>query len=169
MLYYGTSDMLQYLSSDTVIFNLTSYREDIPRLNLLPPLDKKLYKDGGRDFDLWYAQYIFDNDVIFYEFFKIVYQLYNGNDVFLVASSMDWSENMVESILKLIQQRYGYNGSLIDSFESYIYAKNNMISGFNPDGLYNLDMDKNRFSIMMTKINPDLLKLGTEDDNDAYK
>lgn len=162
MLYYGTSQILPYLNVDTVIFNLTSYREDIRRLNLLPPLDKRLYKDGGRDFDLWYAQYIFENEMVFYDFFQIVFQLYNGKDVFLVVSDMDWSENMVESILKLIQQRYGYNGTLIDSFESYIYAQNNMISSFSPEGLYNLDIDKNRFSILMTKLNPDILKIGEE-------
>ena len=29
----------------------------------------------------------------------------------LVVDSADWSENIIESILKLIQQRYGYNGT----------------------------------------------------------
>ena len=50
-------------------------------------------------------------------------------------------------MLKLIQQRYGYNAVLITSDEDYIYAKNNCYSDFAPGyGLYNLDIDKERFT-----------------------
>lgn len=163
MLYYGSSYILQVLNQDTVIYNLTSYKEGIPRLNLLPPLDKRLYKDGGRDFDMWYAEYIFSNDIIFFDFFKIVYELYLGHDVFLVIDiTADWSENLVESLLKLIQQRYGYNGMLIDSFDSYIYAQNTVTSQFDPRLLYNLDIDKDRFSKLIVRYNPKILQ--TEED-----
>ena len=154
MLYYGTSSMLPYLRYDTIVYNITSYREDLERLNLLPPYDNRLFDNSCYEFDVWYAQWIFNNDPIFFDFFKIIYNLYNGHDVFLCMDDGDWSENLVESLLKLIQQRYGYNGCQIDSFESYVYSQNNIESRFEDFGLYNLDQDKERFSLLWVQYDP---------------
>lgn len=163
MLYYGSSYCLQFLASDTIVYNLTSFREGLNRLNLLPPLDKRLFVDDGREFDILYAQWIFNNDAQFYDFFQIVYNLYLGKDVYLVMDESDWSENIVESILKLIQQRYGYNGTLITDMETYVYAQNNVMSSFDPTyGIYNLDQDKDRFSILLARINPKILNTGVD-------
>ena len=158
MLYYGMSSMLPYLNDATSVYNITSYREGLCRLNLLPPFDKRLFTDGCRDFDLAYAEYIFNNDYVFFDFFKIVYDLYLGKDVFLVMDDGDWSENIIESILKLIQQRYGYNGCLLTGFDSYIYAQNNINSSFESFGLYNLDQDKNRFSAIWMQLDPKIVE-----------
>ena len=87
---------------------------------------------------------------MFCEFFQIIYNLYLGYDVFILASSEDWSENILESLLKLIQQRYGYNAVRIDSDDDYIFARNNMTFDFDPRfGIYNLDQDKERFSYLI--------------------
>ena len=158
MLYYGYTNVIPILNTDTSIYNITSYNDSLRRLNLMPPCDLRFYKDGSRDFDILYADWILSNDVIFFEFFKIVYDLYMGKDVFLCMDDSDWSENMIESLLKLIQQRYGYNGCMIDSFESYVYAQNNISSRFEALGLMNLDIDKDRFSILLARMNPNLLK-----------
>ena len=158
MLYYGYSNIIPILRSDTSVYNITSYNERLRRLNLMPPCDLRFYKDGSREFDMFYADWILSNDIVFFEFFSIVYDLYMGKDVFLCMDDGDWSENIIESLLKLIQQRYGYNGCMIDSFESYVYAQNNITSRFESFGLMNLDIDKDRFSIMLAKINPNLLK-----------
>ena len=164
MLYYGEAYMLQYLSSETVVYNITSFKEGLVKLNLLPPIDRRLCRDGGRDFDMYYAQWILCNDNIFFDFFRIIFDLYMARDVYLVMDSQDWSENILESLLKLIQQRYGYNAAYIDSFEAYIYAQNNMISQFEPTyGLMNLDQDKDRYSIILARMNPNNLKCGIED------
>ena len=159
MLYYGTSSMLEFLASDTMIYNLTSFREGLIRLNLLPPLDKRLFINNAREFDILYAQWIFNNDNQFFDFFTIVYNLYCGKDVYLVMDDSEWSENIMESILKLIQQRYGYNGTNITDYPSYIYAQNNISSSFEPTfGIYNLDQDRNRYSILLIQRNPKLLE-----------
>lgn len=164
MLYYGTSNILPLLKYGTSVYNITSYREGLYRLNLLPPFDKRLYTDGCRDFDLAYAEWIFNNDYIFFDFFKIVYDLYLGKDVFLVMDDGDWSENIIESLLKLIQQRYGYNGCLITDFDAYVYAQNNIDSRFEDFGLYNLDQDKDRFSAIWIKLDPKALQIGVDED-----
>lgn len=157
MLYYGDISNLSYIPLDkTVVYNITSYNENLTRLNLLPPIDKRLYLDNGRDFDMLYAQWIFSDEIAFMNFFAIVYNLFMNKDVFLVISSgeEDWSENIIESLLKLIQQRYGYNGTLITDFESYIYASNYINSCFDPCCLGNLDLDKNRYLMLLCKYDP---------------
>ena len=53
---------------------------------------------------------------------------------------------MLESLLKFIQERYGYAAVKIESEEDYTFARGNFICDFNPEfGLYNLDIDKDRF------------------------
>ncbi len=159
MLYYGTSQMLEILASNTIIYNITSFREGLNRLNLLPPLDKRLFINNAREFDILYAEWIFSNDAQFFDFFKIVFDLYSGKDVYLVMDDAEWSENILESILKLIQQRYGYNGTLITDYPSYIYAQNNISSNFDPMfGISNLDQDKDRYTSILVRSNPRLLK-----------
>ena len=152
MLMYGEDrpDILSLKFSGTgIIFNLTSYKEGYNRLNLLVP-PNELGRFTDRDFDIVYANYVIGNDMVFCQFFWIIYNLYIGYDVFIIANPLDWSENILESLLKLIQQRYGYNAIKIDSDEDYIYAANYMTTGFAPGyGLYNLDQDKERFTYLI--------------------
>ena len=132
------------------VFNLSSLREDFITLRyLIPPNNIGRFTD--LEFDIAYMNYIMQNDSAFMDFFRIIYELYIGNDVFIVASSEeDWSENILESLIKLIQQRYGYNAIFVGNSEDYIYAKNHctedFISGY---GLYNLDQDKERFAYLV--------------------
>lgn len=150
MLMYGSAQATCIDFTDKgVIYNLTSMREGFITLHgLIPPNSIGRFTD--REFDIAYMNYIMNNDTVFCEFFQIIYNLYIGNDVFIIASDEDWSENILESLLKLIQQRYGYNAILITSEDDYIFAKNydnsNFASGY---GLYNLDQDKERFSYLM--------------------
>lgn len=152
MLMYGVGrdDILGIkFAGEGVIYNLTSLREGFNSLYLLiPPNDIGRFTD--RDFDIAYANYIMNNDNVFCEFFQIIYNLYIGKDVFIIVSEENWSENILESLLKLIQQRYGYNAVRIDSDDDYIFARNNMTFDFAYGyGLYNLDQDKERFTYLI--------------------
>lgn len=144
MLMYGTYENM----IDTgLVYNLTSMKEGYERLSLLVP-PNNIGRLSGRDFDLAYANYIFNNDAVFVQFFYIILALYNDMDIYLMVSNVDWSENLIESLMKLIQQRYGYNGVEIKSQEDYIYYRNSMkdLPEFNPFyGIHNLDMDKERY------------------------
>ena len=99
MLMYGESrdDILGIgFAGMGVIYNLSSLREGFNTLRLLiPPNEIGRFTD--RDFDIAYANYILNNDAVFCEFFQIIYNLYLGYDVFILASSEDWSENILES------------------------------------------------------------------------
>lgn len=145
MLFYGNGN---YIVEEAIVYNLNSMKEGFPRFQyLIPP--KELGKFIDRDFDIAYYNYLFGADIVFKEFFDIIYTLYTGQDVYiLIDQKMDWSENIAESLFKVIQQRYGCNAIQINSFEDYIYI-NNYTEGstFNPYfGLYNLDIDKERYT-----------------------
>ena len=136
-------------SGQGVVYNLTSLKEGYNRLRLLVP-PNSLGKFTDRDFDIVYANYIFGNNYVFAEFFQIIYNLYIGLDVFIIYSESDWSENILESLLKLIQQRYGYNAVLINTEADYLYAVTSMNFEFAPGyGIFNLDQDKERFTTLI--------------------
>ena len=155
MLMYGKASVYRTVDfvGSGIAYNLTSYSEGFYQLlNILPP--NNLPRSTERDFDIQYANYIMNNDLPFIEFFSIIYNLYLGIDVYLVVDDdQNWAENILQSLLKLIQQRYGYNGVYIDSDEDYIWCRNYGVGKFDPGyGLYNLDQDKERFTYILENI-----------------
>ena len=150
MLMYGPASAADIkFGGKGVMYNLSSMREGFISLQaLIPP--NTIGRLTDREFDIAYANYIMSNDTLFCIFFQIIYNLYIGKDVFIIVSTEDWSENLLESLLKLIQQRYGYNGVLINTEADYLYATNSMNFGFAPGyGIYNLDQDKERFTTLI--------------------
>lgn len=148
MLFYGSFKCTN-IPQNTIVYNLTSLNESLPRLRLLVPPGNVGYLDS-RDFDIAYMNYIFNNNNVFIEFFQIIYNLYMGNDVYItIIDGIDWSENLIESLLKLIQQRYGYNAYRIEYYADYQEAIKHH-SDFDPGyGLMNLDMDKQRYTMLL--------------------
>lgn len=65
-------------------------------------------------YDIEYANYIFNNTQQRIEFLNIVYNLQIGNDVLIMIGNYPGMYEMGESLLKLIQSRYGYNGYFIN-------------------------------------------------------
>ena len=150
MLMYGPASAADIkFGGKGVMYNLSSMREGFISLQaLIPP--NTIGRLTDREFDIAYANYIMSNDTLFCIFFQIIYNLYIGKDVFIIVSTEDWSENLLESLLKLIQQRYGYNGVLINTEADYLYAATSMNFGFAPGyGIYNLDQDKERFTTLI--------------------
>ena len=150
MLMYGPASAADIkFGGKGVMYNLSSMREGFISLQaLIPP--NTIGRLTDREFDIAYANYIMSNDTLFCIFFQIVYNLYIGKDVFIIISTADWSENLLESLLKLIQQRYGYNAVLVNTEADYLYAANSMNFGFAPEyGIYNLDQDKERFTTLI--------------------
>lgn len=148
MLLYGTIRAVKHIPTESVIFNYTGLSEDFPRIGLLPP--RVLGASSEYDFDMKFYDYLINNDEIFMEFMKIILLLYEGKDVFLIISEDEWSTILIESLLKVIQQRYGINGAKIDTEEDMLYVEE---SDFDPGyGLLNLDQDKERYTYIFTAI-----------------
>lgn len=148
MLLYGNADIASALLENNNIhfYNFTSLNEKfINKLNLVPP--NNLGANSEYVFDVKYMNWILSNDINFINFMRIIIDLYDGIDVFLVISNDNWSETLIESLLKLIQQRYGISAVRINEYNDIYYAED---SDFNEGyGLFNLDNDKERYTYII--------------------
>lgn len=152
MLFLGDYNCIPDIDN-LIIYNLSSLAEGYPRVDILPPVEDVNYTDD-LGFDIFYCNYIMMNDSIFYEFFsKIMYPLYNGQDIFLIVTRNIFYDRISETITKFIQQRYQYLSAIINDKED-IYDLN-LDAGFGINGVYNLDIDKDRFTYLYTSMNLD--------------
>ena len=137
-LMYGTA---QYIDTSATVINFNSLIEGYPSSGLIPP--NNLGAMNEYDFDIRYMQWIMGNDIIFINFMNLVMEIYYGRDVYLIINLDEWGTIMIESLLKLIQQRYGINGTFINDYEDIKYAED---SQFDPYyGISNFDQDKEKY------------------------
>lgn len=123
-----------------------------PILDVFPNAKMINYGLDPKSFDIAYAQLLLNIDYIFYEYFsKVIYPLYNGHSVYIICPDNYQDDEilsmLIESFLKFIQQRYGYNGAEIHDEDDFEYINPDDMT-FNINGVYNLDIDKERFSYM---------------------
>lgn len=145
----GDHNCIPYYMENLLVFNLSSIKEGYTPLCILPVLKGMDY--NSLEFDYYWAEYIFANDNIFFEFFdKIIYQLYSGNNVYILVDRSPFFDAISESLLKLVQQRYGYHGAVVNTPDDIYYM--NPDEGFNILGINNLDADKERWTAIYTKI-----------------
>lgn len=145
MLMYGNGVVIKDILEmpDVRVYNFSSLREGFPRLNLMLP--HNLGANSEYEFDVNYANYIFSNDIVFMNFMTIIIELYYGHSVFLLISEDEWSLLLIDSLMKLIQQRYGINGVLVNTMEDLAFAKEDTFQDY---GIMNLDMDKERYTYL---------------------
>lgn len=140
MLSFGDHTVLPDAST-CIVWNLSSLLEGFQRIYLLPPMG--VVKADEKAFDIQYAEWILQNDAVFFEFFsKIMIQLYSGLNVFILIKKTEFIYDVSDSLIKFIQQRYGYNSNIINTAEDWEYAED---SNFNVFGIKNLDADKQRY------------------------
>ena len=66
------------------------------------------------EFDIQYANLILSDARLFYNFMKIMLPVNNGNSVILLVYRDWFRDSLMESIIKMIQQRYGYKCWIIN-------------------------------------------------------
>lgn len=127
------------LIDDSVVLNLSSLYERVERLNIIPTL----YNNDifSVDFDLYYGEFIFNNNDVFKRYMKIIMPLYNGKNVIVLVTRSTNSDAVTESLIKIIQDRYGYISNNIFSKEDCDYLVEGKFSVF---GIQALDYDKDR-------------------------
>lgn len=92
------------------------------------------------EYDIDYATFIFNNTQQRIEFLYMIHQLQIGNDVLIMIGNYPGMYEMAESLLKLIQSRYGYRGYFIthnDLEDLTMYE-----SRFSVNGLLLFDQEK---------------------------
>ena len=92
-------------------------------------------------FDSIYANNILQSNELFYDFIKIMINTLDFNVVILVSHD-PYRDAITESIIKLIQVRYGYNCWEAEDVEDLECLRE---SYFTPYGILALDQDKRRF------------------------
>ena len=139
------------------IFNLSSMNENVERVAILPPTN--IFQIClTHDIDSYYSDYIFNTNSIFYEFMsKIIMPLYLQETVILLTTIDDGPFNIVtESLLKIIQTRYGYNGIIINDIYDLEELQQIMLFGkeseFSLPGLAMLDIDKERYAYITSDL-----------------
>lgn len=129
-------------------YNLSSYYEDIPYLiNLLPnteyiPVEVASGEVDSPDFDIDYHNYIFDinKSQAFISFMQIIIPVYMHPDILvqILIEESSYRDVITESLVKLIQQRYGYNSYIIHHVEDFETMRE---QEFSIPGLFMMDQD----------------------------
>lgn len=148
-------ELLEYKGVREVIkYNLSSYYVDIPLLSNISPSSEYVPESvlngdfNSPDFDIAYHNHIMTNDAAFVQFMNIVIPVFQSADVMvqILIKQSEYRDAITESIMKLIQQRYGYNSYIVNDIEDFIYVEE---STFNIPGLFTMDQDLRRFHFLM--------------------
>lgn len=91
-------------------------------------------------YDIEYANFIFNNTQQRVEFLYLVHELLNGSHVLIMIGNYPGMYEMGESLLKLIQSRYGYRGYFITNND--IEDLSMFESRFSVPGLMLFDQEK---------------------------
>lgn len=91
-------------------------------------------------YDIEYGNFIFNNTQQRIEFLYLIHDLLNGTNVLIMIGNYPGMYEMAESLLKLIQSRYGYSGFFISNND--IEDLSMFESRFSVPGLMLFDQEK---------------------------
>ena len=147
-------DILQSKGVRQVVkYNLSHYYAEMSILNLLVPSSEFISEDiltgdcTTTDFDQVYHNFILSNDIAFSQFMSIIIPVYMDPSTLVHIAILynDYTIAFVESLIKLIQQRYGYNSYFINDVEDFLYTTE---PEFTIPGIFALDQDLLRWRMM---------------------
>ena len=130
-------------------FNLSSYfsEDNITNLDKLIPIgsipdDVVTGNSTGPEFDELYANYIMQDQNAFFQFMNIIFYEYVDPSVLvqILINTEGIREAISESLMKLIQQRYGMSTFYVFTPEDFLYINIPEV-GVSIPGLFALDND----------------------------
>ncbi len=130
-----------------IIINMSSATMGFTILDSLMPL--VCIDPESKDFDIMYMQYLLSDEAAFKQLMLIIYNLYLGKNVFIMIGETDVKYMIAESLIKLILERYGYVGYIVNEASDVEFLNE---GSFTIQGLYNLDIDKERFSPILLEM-----------------
>lgn len=98
-------------------------------------------REESSEFDNEYARFVVSNIHQFMTFMNIVLPLYDDPEacVIIYVSMSPFRDAIKDSLMKLIQQRYGYSSYEVFTYEDIDYLQDNM--AFSPRGIVNIQND----------------------------
>lgn len=157
---------LEYLEykgiKQVIIYNLSSYY-DAPRLNFLLPSPEYIPEDqltgdcNTPNFDMAYHNFIITNNNAFKQFMELVIPANQSPDIliYIMIKHSPYCDAISESLMKLIQQRYGYNVYFINEPDDFLYVDE---PTFSIPGLFTYDKDLLRYQ----SLSPESMNFGDE-------
>lgn len=143
----GLIPHIQYqFNRPIMVFNFTSLYSGYPSLSALSTnmynmnssgLPTNIYVDTV-GFDIDYANAIFNNDSMFEAFMNIMINAYQGINVIILVQRDNYRDALMESLIKLIQQRYGYICWIVEDVNDILTIHE---PTFNPYGIIAMDQD----------------------------
>ena len=134
-----------------IVFNLTSFYNsshyDVSVTNLAvnanlvqAPLPMPQFVEM-LEFDMRYAELLLSQPQMFHSLFSIVYYNYIGYLVIVLVQRDRYRDCIMESIMKLIQQRYGFNSWLLEDINDVELVDEGSYTSI---GIMNIDADIQR-------------------------
>ena len=148
-------ELLEYKGIRQVVsYNLSSYYSDVPTMNALIPNIQHMSEELLQgdcvipQFDIEFGNYIINTDEAFLQFMNIVIPAYMNPDMLvqILIGHSDFRDAITESLIKLIQQRYGYNSYIVNDIEDFLCADE---SDFSIPGLFAIDEDINKWRVLV--------------------
>lgn len=133
------------------VYNFNANISGIRKLNLMPRIaNGDIAFLSTQEFDDWYIKSIIQNDNNFYAMMQVMVDLRDGKDVFILFfNEEDIFIPILESFLKVIQVRYGYNYQIADPNVDWYQT-----SGFSTEGILAFDADYERYLTIKQKMHP---------------
>lgn len=100
------------------------------------------------EFDIQYASAVLNNPELFGSLINIMLRAYEGYLVCILVQRDQYRDAVMESLIKLIQQRYGYNCWIIEDGDDIEIMSEQMLL---PNGLLTLDADIKQYNQMYSK------------------
>lgn len=149
------------ITKDTIIYNLNANTANFTPIYLMPPREML----SSPEFDNEYINLLLTNDNYFMQLMKIVINLQHGFDIYILRYNEDFVFNPItETLMKLIQQRYGYNYQEIFCADDLDVYDSSSFSAF---GIMQFDEDFKRYESIMVRTNPYLYINEVIDDSGA--
>ena len=167
MLLFGDHTTMP-LEMDIQTVGFLTLKEGLPRIELEFPMNVATSDES--EYDMRFAQFILNDDRAFIELMSLMFPLYDNRDIYVtMTKDGGYFEYVAESLGKFIQQRYGYTYAVINENSDYDHLNRNSFT-FNINGLYNFDLDKQRYTELMMHKYPNLImNEGTDSNGNKYK
>lgn len=150
IIFASNPDIAQYFKKKTIIYNLSSlysgYKDAtclITNMNIInnTGIPTNNYVETV-DFDIQYANAIMQDPLMFTTFMDIIQCDYIGYNALILVYREYYRDTVMESLCKLIQQRYGCNAWIVESLDDIETLRE---SFYTPTGIMQLNNDLNRY------------------------
>ena len=152
------AELLRYRfpGRDPVILNLSSlysgYINITHLITKISPINNTglLMPDfvNSVEFDIQYASAVLNNPELFGSLINIMLRAYEGYLVCVLVQRDHYRDAVMESLIKLIQQRYGYNCWIIEDADDIDVLSEQMLL---PNGFITLNEDIKQYNQMYSK------------------